>query len=143
MSEQAEKYVLKHAEKLCQSPCYPIAVRGWNELCELGFADESTGQIINWDYPVIWIEENAIPVAVMVYQHVMWMNMFHIVLSFVIPSHRRRGLYRRMYGEVLERAITAGVSQVQGTMHRMNIRAIQAADHLGRKTEFVTVVQRI
>jgi GNAT superfamily N-acetyltransferase len=126
---------IKTSEKMNGSPALPLLVEGWSELFRNGHASPDVA--IAWDHSVLWIEDGGVPVAAMSYHYTDWNRQFWINLGYVKPSHRRRGLYRKLYEEAHRIAVEKKAHHISGGTNWNNHIMRATAEDLGRKPDYV------
>ncbi len=95
---------VEHYDLLMNTDALPLAVRGWHELLDLELIDRGA-ILVQFDHHAVVARVAQTPVAVLTWMDQEWSNALFVVLAYVLPEHRRRGLHSRyLWPAVIDKA---------------------------------------
>jgi GNAT superfamily N-acetyltransferase len=136
MNHLSPVYSVCYSETLASSGCIPLAVIGWADLMKQGLIDEHSADVLNGRYKAIYVERLTFPVAVLAFTIHPEMATAWIRFVYVDSGNRRRGLYRSMLAELVERARAAGCVRIQGGVSGLNQDMITALVSTRQQVEY-------
>ena len=83
------------------------------------------------------------PVGIIVWSTVAWQRDAFILLGYVDPKHRGRGIYTALYRRLVEIARQAGLRTVSGTVAYRNTAMRAVAERQGRTPIAVTFSEEL
>jgi GNAT superfamily N-acetyltransferase len=137
-AEEMEAYGEKHGVKrlaryhrLNFTPALKLAVRGWHELLESDLAENVV--ILAWDQKAIVAFDGDKAVGVIVWIINAERSECFIVLSYVLPEHRRGGWHSAMFEELERIARDLKLHHIRSGMISENQTMKSVCDSEGRK----------
>lgn len=131
-----EGYTFVSYDQTTGTHALPLVLEGYAALQNEGNGDPAG--VPNWNDRVLLILRGVEPVAVLTYQELGWADAFHISLGYVKPAHRRQGLYRALWEELVRRARGAKRARIQGGVAWTNAEMRSVAEALGRRPQMVS-----
>lgn len=111
------------------------ALEGWLELMKSDYCSPDL-LILSWDNPCVIVRGHGVGAesvcGVIVYALTEWNKTLYINLGYVRPSHRKLGLYKMMYQELIGIARSKDMKKIRGSIASENIDARRMAISLGR-----------
>lgn len=123
---------LHHVEKVVGTPAPAIIARAWVDLLEQGLIQDHMIPI-GWDDSAFYITDGDRFVAVLSYFAAEWNGGAHVKVGWVAPEYRRRGLYRRLWSALVERAREKGWMRIEGATAANNAPLQAFAASVGRE----------
>lgn len=114
----------------------PIAAEGWNAIVQDGQAESTT--ILSWDQNAIIAHEEGKVIGVIVYKDQEWRKELHLVLGYVLPDYRRKGVYGALWGELVLIAQETKRPRIAGGTHVNNTSMQAVMEKLGREPVFIS-----
>lgn len=122
---------IKYYKQLNGSPALALAVEAENALHQAGFT--SGHVLVAWNQQALAAFVDGRVVGVLTYEDLEWKNELFVVVGYVHPAFRRRGIYRALWEALVARAQETGRPRIVGTTSVMN-QAMQATmEALGRR----------
>jgi GNAT superfamily N-acetyltransferase len=95
---------IQHYEAVCQTQALPLLVRGWHELLTADLTDGTI--IIGWDHKaIVAFSDAGMPIGALSWIDQEWGNQLFIPLAYVLPEHRRQGVYTAMWNVLVAKAV--------------------------------------
>ena len=114
-------------------PHVPVA---WCELLAKGYVDSITIPVA-LDHQALTLTLSGELAGFITYSRYVTSGYLWVHLSYVLPSFRRRGIYRQMFEHLVAREKAVGeLKQICSGIHVSNVSAIGAAVAAGRKNDF-------
>ena len=96
---------IRHYDTICHSPALPLAVRCWHEMLELGLMPDG-GVHISWDHKaIVAFADDGTPAGMLTWINQEWANQLYVMMAYVVPGHRRKGVHTEMWQALVEKAI--------------------------------------
>jgi GNAT superfamily N-acetyltransferase len=127
---------IHHLEKLNESKAMPLAVEGWKNLLDRGMTSYSA--LVHWDHKAFYAEEDGAVIGLLTYEYSEWTNRACVVLGYVAPEHRKKGVYRALWEALVLLGKEKGWQKITGTTHVKNHDMATVMAALGRKPEYVS-----
>ena len=115
-----------------------LMATAWLDMERSGASD---GYLYQWQNEMFYIEHGGVPVALITSQCTEWKSEVFIHAGYVLPEHRRKGLYRRLYQACRDWAISVGVVKIGGGVSGDNEDMIAVCERFGRKASVITFVE--
>jgi RimJ/RimL family protein N-acetyltransferase len=141
VDSRGEELVLYASHKMGQCPAMSLFLKTYAEIIDKGFAYPN----ITWTNTdrVIWAQKDSKIVGGISYQYTPDNKMGWIVLSFVDPEQRGRGIYQTMH-DVLEKDIIAsGGDRISSLVHVDNESRLASAKKVGMVPEFYRMLKKL
>jgi RimJ/RimL family protein N-acetyltransferase len=122
---------ITHYHGFNNTPAAIIAVKVQLELLESGFSAPLISLFYEDQIILATIKPSTEPVGVMIWKHYEWIKTVQIHLSYVTSGFRRRGVYRRMWDELLIKARETNAKIIESTIHIDNHAMRAVAKSLG------------
>lgn len=128
-------------KQLNNTPALALAVRGWADVEERGLGDGTMSVFASLNAFVAYAENGRdhVPAGVITFDHDLTLNRIWIFQGFVLPEFRGQGLYRRMWNELVLKAIELKVAKIQSSTHVRNIAMREASKKLGRVEDAISM----
>lgn len=120
----------RHFECIQRTVALPLAVRAWHELLQAGMVDPLV--LLHWEDQAIVGLVDGVPAGVLVFVHEKWGAQLFVKLGYVLPAHRRRGVYTRMFAALVARAQALKVPHIYGATRNSNLAMLGTAHSLRR-----------
>jgi RimJ/RimL family protein N-acetyltransferase len=137
---------IKHYDAICNTPALRLAVRGWHELLEMDSCPGG-GVLIGYDHKsiVAFDDDGGEPIGVLTWINQDWANQLYVMLAYVVPGHRRKGVHTAMWralvekaGELKRPAIASGTSSTNAISRA--VMASQGRAEAGVYTRYIAPV---
>ena len=105
---------VKHSRRAAFTDAFAIIAEGWNELVQDGLTPDRVGQPpIDEHTQVIYaVGIDGDIVGVLLFRVWELRGFIDLTMSYVEPSSRRRGVFRTMLNDLMERGRERGVSRI-------------------------------
>lgn len=111
---------IENIQKLAGSDATDIAVEGWWDLIQRGLMGDKE-YLLQWNNSALLARDEAGQiVGVLLYQDVDWQNRVGVVLGYVRPTFRRKGVYGKLWAALIEQAQVLGRARIEGATHKEN-----------------------
>lgn len=127
--------MIRHFEGLNYTPAVELGYRANLELMQLGLGEAV--QTLSWDHNAIVAYEADTPIGVIVWSEEKYNKHIWVTLSYVLPQHRRKGVFAEMWKALIEKAIVLKVMHIRSMTHARNHRMRDVAKKLGRVEDAV------
>jgi GNAT superfamily N-acetyltransferase len=120
---------IRHYDAICNTPALRLAVRCWNELLEMD-ASPGGGVMIGYDHKsIVAFADDGTPVGMLSWINQDWANQLYVMLAYVVPEHRRKGVHTAMWRALVEKAIELKRPVIAGGTSIANVgsRAMMAS----------------
>ena len=125
--------ILRHYESLPYTPAIALALEGWHELAQAGHCDPG-GIFVAWDHhAIVAFDKLDHPLGVLTFTKQDWNRTCFVVIGWVLPAHRSRGVYRAMWDKLVVLAQEWKFARIEGTTAIENDKMRAVAKALGRK----------
>lgn len=115
------KLVVKEALlRLAPAPIQELLVRALLELVQNGWTESGGWILLDPEHQVVWLEDEDKPVAVLTVETVESHRLLWLPLVYVVPAHRRKGLFLFLLQRVRFGARAKGMKAVQLGTHHTN-----------------------
>lgn len=116
-----------------------LAVRGWLELYEKGLSDGPLNfhagmRAVLADAPN---GRDMLPVGVMIWDLDEATKVVWVTLSYVKPEFRGAGVYKAMWGSLVDMAVAMGAARIESATHIRNQAMRAVAARQGRREDAV------
>lgn len=128
--------VIKTVHEVACTPLMLILARATLELAENGYDGGTTP--FSWNSSAIYAECDGKIVGVLAWKRIDWQKQLWIEVGYVLPDYRRRGIYRKMFERLVEKAKALSVRSIAGGVDPDNLAMRHVADSLGRKATSIT-----
>lgn len=122
---------IKHFRQISGSRAMEIAIEGEAFLHAQGFS--SPHLHVQWNHEALVADVDGEAAGILVYADVDWKNEVWVVLGYVRPHFRRRGIYRALWEALVVRARQAGRPRIGGDTSIKNKAMQQTMEALGRR----------
>lgn len=129
--------LVKHIQRIDGSIALPIYARGFSDIMESPFRPPSSTFYPNIE-AVIAIEDEKVVGIISYFLDKETETSYWINLSYVLPSHRQKGVWKKMYKKLVEVAKSRHIKVIEGGIHVDNTAMIESAKSVGRRAKFVT-----
>ncbi len=123
--------LIRHYEGINRTPALKLAARGWVSLLDAGYAADVC--VLYWSHNAFVAAIDGVPVGVLVYDKVEHDKALHVVLGYVVPECRRKGIYRQLFQKVVEKARELKLLCVTGGVDIDNEAILRVSESLGRQ----------
>jgi GNAT superfamily N-acetyltransferase len=125
---------IRHCDSMVHEGIIAIAVEGWQELLNRGICDDNT--LVGWNHKALVAEEEGEILGILTYEAVDWTRSWSVVLGYVRPAHRRKGIYTALWEALVAKAREEKRTYIDGTTHRDNAEMQATMERLGRKLRY-------
>lgn len=119
------------------TPVRLLLVRALAEVLEKGWTDNGGWFLLEHGHRAVWLEYDGAPVAVTTVEAVESHHMLWMPLVYVVPEHRRQGLFRLLLTQIRFGAKAKGLKAVQLGTHHTNEGMRGAATAAGMQPSFL------
>ncbi|HEX4278315.1 MAG TPA: GNAT family N-acetyltransferase [Bryobacteraceae bacterium] len=133
--------IFRETDKLNGCPALPLAVEAWGELLRDGLTGDAV--ILQWDQSVVWVEQDGVPVAVILWAYQEYRREIWIGLSYTRPEVRGNGLFRTLYQRIVAIAKEKKAIRIAGGVNVGNAIMREAAERCGRKADYIVYSQAV
>lgn len=122
---------IKHFVGLNDTPAAELGQRASAELIENGFGQRIVG--LHWSYDCFVAYNNTTPVGFVIYEdRVKSYKDLWLHLSYVIPEHRGRGVFSKLWAALIEKAQAVEGLSINSMTHPANLVMRSVAKMQGR-----------
>lgn len=132
---------IKHVEGLNGVGITAMAQRAYVELAESGFGIDEIA--LHWEQNAVVALDGTAPIGVMVWTEEKWNKGLWLLLSYVSPDHRRRGVFTAMWSALVEKAKEKKLGFIRSMTNVHNYPMRAAAEKVGRVEDCVRMVYRV
>jgi ribosomal protein S18 acetylase RimI-like enzyme len=139
---------IRHYDCLPNSPGLELAVRGWSELLTCGYCDRGA-TVVGYDHKVIVAYNSSQesgetpPVGVLTWSELAYANEVFVMLAYVVPACRRRGVHTAMFNALVEKAQALKRPIITGSTSVHNRAAREMMKRQGREETSVNTRFRV
>ncbi len=127
MADDALKVRMLHFNEVNMTPVVPLVHRAYDELMTAGLADYEVA-LSHDDKAVVAFTQDNIIAGILVYRELKWLRQWWVLIGWVAPQYRRKGVYTRLWAELVKRArknkniesITGATSVLNERMREVN-----------------------
>lgn len=134
------KIAIEHFDGIVGTPALTIAVRGWADILEAGFASPHMWPLAHDNEAFVAVDDMAGPVGVLTFSHQKWSKEIVVTLGYVRQAHRRRGIYDQLWKALVKHARKIKVSRISGGLAVSNSAMRATAKAQGRLDETIGIV---
>jgi GNAT superfamily N-acetyltransferase len=114
-------------------------VRGWHEGLSEGWLDVFENPV-NWDDEIIYATgRHGKVMGFISYANQEWNKVVLVRFGYVLPEHRRKGVYKRLYAELVKEAKAKKATRLSSATFLKNRRVRAAAKQRGNSELKVTL----
>ncbi|NTG07248.1 GNAT family N-acetyltransferase [Rhizobium rhizogenes] len=88
---------------------------------------------VHYSHAAIVARLNGEIIGIISYDHIEYNQSIFIYSGWVDPAHRRKGIYRQLFGKLREIAVEKGVLRIQGATAYTNTDMQDVIEKLGRR----------
>lgn len=133
---------IQHYEGLNRTPAVAILVEGWHDLLREGHAEDSI--ILHWEQnALVAVDGVGSPIGVLAYEKQPGYKQWWVALGYVRPVYRHMGVYRGLWGKLVQMATEQNVRTIAGSASIRNNPMQQIATRLERPVSGVTFTFRV
>ena len=127
-----EWLLISHVESYMRTPALLTAIEAWSEIEKSGHGDG--GQLISSDHPALiaWDKRDQTVCGILTYNPKDWESTVKVRIGYVKASHRRYGVYTRLWQHLVARARKDKCKRIVSVMHAENAGMRRLATRLGR-----------
>lgn len=130
--------IIEHVKQLSGNEAMAFAIHANAELIRTGMADGYVC-IVNWDdYAIVAKHDNKV-IGIITYSIQNWTNSYFVRIGYVIPKYRNKGIYKRLWGRLVEEAHSNSIKCIYGITKVENTALREVAKKLGRVEESVNL----
>lgn len=127
----SDEYTYKYLDGCNNTPVVPIYFQAMAELTIAGHNHKCVS--FNYDQKAIVALDGPVIVGLMLIEDCKWKNSLMVVLGYVVPTYRRKGIYTELWNRAVEKAQELERVLIEGATYIDN-RVMQAVmDKHGRK----------
>lgn len=119
-------------EKIGRSPAVPLIPRAWLELLDAGLMERTHIPVFSGSPVVVALAPSGAAVGFL-HWYAQDDGQAWVVLGWIDPTWRRRGIYRRLYADLREQCLAQGIPAISGGTDAGNAGMLATAAALGRK----------
>jgi GNAT superfamily N-acetyltransferase len=122
-----------YSKSAAATPAFALIAEGWNELVQDGLTPDLRGNSpVDWPNQVLYAaREDGEVVGVLCYGRDDVLNAFLVTLAYVEPTSRRQGVFRELWGVLLDKAKDQKIGRVILDVNVANRVALDTMGHLG------------
>lgn len=122
-----------------------LALQGVVELNAKGLADSRFETCLHWECVLVKmpVGHDLVPAAVLCFTHDAPRALLWVQLSYVAEQFRGRGVYKAAYAALRQIAQHRTCRSIEGATHVKNTAMRTVAKRMGRREEFVILVDDI
>lgn len=141
-AKRKPKVTLQHYDGVCRTPALKLAVEGWNALLQAGLVEEVA--LIGWDNKAFVAFIGKDPIGVLTYSsQADYAKQYHVNIGYVLPAHRRKGVYAKMWEALVKKAREAGIKNIESATAMENKAMRAQAKKMGRTERGVLLTYRL
>jgi GNAT superfamily N-acetyltransferase len=106
------------------------------ELIRIGLADDFS---VPWDHRAVVAVEDEVIQGFITYNRLDWCKHVNIAIGYVFAEHRKKGLYRWLWDELVTVSKAAGYQKIYGVVKKDNHAMLAVAAALGRVEESINM----
>lgn len=144
MAETIEAFKVQQYDNCGHSPAWPMVPSAMLDLQAQGLAFEPHQAPAYNDGCLVAVDENGASVGFLAYRHDDLKCSWFIMLAYVAPQHRRKGIHTALFSALVERATKRGdILAIESGTHVNNKAAQAAFDAQGRERQAIMYTYKI